>query len=208
MNDKTRDLIRWVCEGNIKKAQQQSRIVLNELLAKKDESFKNDMIRKLDAKQTNFIELPHNVRELLVAEDVANFPENRFILREDERQVVDKAISTYEAANALSELGISYVPTVMLRGKSGGGKTMLARYIAYRAGLPFAYVRFSSMVSSYLGGTQSNIAKVFEYARTAPCVLCFDEIDAVGMARGQKKRYRRDEPYRYSTDARTGQTAQ
>lgn len=42
------------------------------------------------------------------------------------------------------------------------------------------------MVSSYLGSTQSNIGKVFEFARTSPCVLCFDEIDAVGMARGQK----------------------
>ena len=73
----------------------------------------------------------------------------------------------------------------MLYGESGCGKTELARYIAHRAELPFAYVRFSSVVDSHLGGTQSNIAKIFEYVRTNPCVLCFDEIDAIGTARGQ-----------------------
>lgn len=63
---------------------------------------------------------------------------------------------------------------------------MLARYIAHKAKLPFLRIQFSSLVDSHLGQTQSNLARIFDYVRTAPCVLCFDEIDAVGMARGQK----------------------
>jgi len=185
MNDKQRLLIQYICDGDIKKAQQQARIILNELTTAKDEMFKKNMLRKLDTKP-NIIELPYNLREFLIAEDVSNFPENRFVLRPEEAKIVEKVMSTVKASERLSELGISYLPAVMLYGDSGGGKTMLARYIAYKANRPFVYVRFSSVVSSYLGSTQSNIAKVFEYARTAPCVLCFDEIDAVGMARGQK----------------------
>lgn len=186
MNDKQRLLIQYICDGDIKKAQQQARIILNELTTAKDEMFKKNMLRKLDTKP-NIIELPYNLREFLIAEDVSNFPENRFVLRPEEAKIVEKVMSTVKASERLSELGISYLPVVMLYGDSGGGKTMLARYIAYKANRPFVYVRlFSSVVSSYLGSTQSNIAKVFEYARTAPCVLCFDEIDAVGMARGQK----------------------
>ena len=184
MNDKQRLLIQYICDGDIKKAQQQARIILNELTTAKDEMFKKNMLRKLDTKP-NIIELPYNLREFLIAEDVSNFPENRFVLRPEEAKIVEKVMSTVKASERLSELGISYLPAVMLYGDSGGGKTMLARYIAYKANRPFVYVRFSSVVSSYLGSTQSNIAKVFEYARTAPCVLCFDEIDAVGMARGQ-----------------------
>lgn len=185
MNDKQRLLIQYICDGDIKKAQQQARIILNELTTAKDEMFKKNMLRKLDTK-SNIIELPYNLREFLIAEDVSNFPESRFVLRPEEAKIVEKVMSTVKASERLSELGISYLPAVMLYGDSGGGKTMLARYIAYKANRPFVYVRFSSVVSSYLGSTQSNIAKVFEYARTAPCVLCFDEIDAVGMARGQK----------------------
>jgi SpoVK/Ycf46/Vps4 family AAA+-type ATPase len=185
MNDKQRLLILYICDGDIKNAQKQARIILNELTAAKDEMFKKSMLRKLDTKPS-IIELPYNLRELLIAEDVSNFPESRFVLRPEEAKIVEKVMSTVKASERLSELGISYLPAVMLYGESGGGKTMLARYIAYKANRPFVYVRFSSVVSSYLGSTQSNIAKVFEYARTAPCVLCFDEIDAIGMARGQK----------------------
>lgn len=83
-------------------------------------------------------------------------------------------------------MGIPYLPALILHGESGCGKTMLARYIAHKADLPFVYVQFSNLVDSHLGSTQSNVAKVFGYARSAPCVLCFDEIDAIGMARGQK----------------------
>ena len=185
MNEKERILIKYICDGDIKKSQQQAKIILNGISSKQDETFKSNMIRKLETK-SNMIELPYNLRELLIAEDVSNFPEKRFVLRAEEEKTVKLVISAFKASKRLSELGISYVPALMLYGKSGGGKTMLARYIAYKTDLPFVYVRFSSIVSSYLGSTQSNIAKVFDYARTTPCVLCFDEIDSVGMARGQK----------------------
>lgn len=186
MTDDTKRLIQFICDGDIKRSQQQARIVVNADSTAKDRQFREMMIRKLDSKASNLIELPPNLKELLIAEDMTNFPMSRFLLREDESKVVDKMLSISKASDRLSELGISFSPALMLYGQSGGGKTMLARYIAHKADRPFVYVRFSNLVSSYLGSTQSNIARVFDYARTAPCVLCFDEIDAVGMARGQK----------------------
>lgn len=178
-------MLRIICDGDIRLARQQARIVLNGLTNKKDEQFKENMLRKLDAKG-DFIELPYNLQHLLLAEDMANFPEARFVLREEEGKAVEKTLALYRAADKLAEMGIPYLPALILHGQSGCGKTMLARYIAHKADLPFIYVQFSNLVESYLGKTQSNVARVFEYVRTAPCVLCFDEIDAIGMARGQK----------------------
>lgn len=63
---------------------------------------------------------------------------------------------------------------------------MLARYIAYKAELPFVYVRFSNLLDSYLGKTQENVGRIFDYARANPCVLCFDELDAIGGKRGDR----------------------
>lgn len=185
MNDKQRLLIQYICNGDIKRAQQQARIILNESTVAKDEAFKKNMLHKLDVRP-NLTELPHNLQGLLIAEDASNFPESRFVLRAEEAKTVDLVLHTIKASNRLSELGISYLPALMIYGESGSGKTMLARYIAHIAKIPFIYVRFSGLVSSYLGSTQANIAKVFDYVRSAPCVLCFDEVDAVGMARGQK----------------------
>ena len=185
MNDNERKLIRYVCDGDIRKSKQQAKVILNGLTSKKDELFKSNMLRRLETK-TTLIDLPYNLKELLIAEDSANFPESRFILRTDEAKAVERVIAVYRASEQLANLGIAYLPALLLYGESGCGKTMLSRYIAYKTQLPFVYVRFSSVISSFLGSTQSNIAKIFEYARTSPCVLCFDEIDAVGMARGQK----------------------
>ena len=185
MNDNERWLIQYVCDGDIRKSQKQARIVLEGLTAKKDEQFKANMLRKLDAKG-NIIELPYNLQHLLVAEDMTNFPEARFILREEETKAVADVLALYRASGRLEEMGIPYLPALILHGQSGCGKTMLARYIAHKADLPFIYVQLSKLVDSYLGKTSSNVAQIFDYARNAPCVLCFDEIDYLGMARGQR----------------------
>ena len=49
--------------------------------------------------------------------------------------------------------------------------------------LPLATVRFDAVVSSYLGETAANLRKVFEFGRSRPLVLLFDEFDAVGKER-------------------------
>lgn len=185
MNDNERTLLGYVCKGDIKNAQQHAKIILSGMKSEKDRYFCEKLLRTLDNKP-NVIELPPNLREILIAEEISNFPENRYLLRDSEKEVVQKISAMLKAAERLSEMGITYYPAVMLYGASGGGKTMLAKYIAYKTNRPFVYVRFSSIVSCTLGSTQTNVARVFDYARTAPCVLCFDEIDALGMARGQK----------------------
>lgn len=186
MNDNERVLIRLVCEGDIRKAQSQAKIILDGISSQRDERFKETMLRKLEVRSPQMIELPYNLRELLIAEDVTDFPMSRFLLRESESRMVERLLKIYKASDVLQDKGIPYFATMILYGESGTGKTMLARYIAHKAGVPFVYMRFSSIVSSYLGSTQSNIAKVFDYARNAPCALCIDEIDAIGIKRGDR----------------------
>ena len=111
----------------------------------------------------------------------------KYLVRETEEKVASRILAIYRASKRLLELGIPYLPAALFYGMSGTGKTELARYIAHKAELPFIYIRFSSLVNSMLGGTQSNISKVFGYAKTSPCVLCFDEIDAIGMKRGDSQ---------------------
>lgn len=184
MNNAERILLQHICDGDMRMAQKQARCILNMISSPKDAAFRDDMLRRMDTKKS-FIELPPNLKGLLMVEDSASFTEAKFLLRKTEAEAVEKTISLYYAAERLANMGIPYLPALMLYGESGCGKTELARYIAYKAELPFSYVRFSSVVDSHLGGTQSNIAKIFEYIRSNPCVLCFDEIDAIGTARGQ-----------------------
>lgn len=185
MNDFEKAVIRNVCDGNLLKAQSNTYLLLKNCKTKKDEEFCLDMVRKLESLNSHLIELPPDLKNILIAEDSSIFPENRFLIRKTESDVITKLLSIYQTSQKLTEMGISYLPSLLLYGQSGCGKTMLARYIAYKANIPFVYVRFSSLIDSYLGSTQSNLAKIFDYVRLSPCVLCFDEIDAIGMERGQ-----------------------
>ena len=139
-------LLHYVCNGDLKKAQQEARLILEGLTSKKDERMKENLLKTLDSKKGKFIELPYNIKDLLLAEDVSNFAEEKYLLRDEEKGYVDKVLGIRKVSEKLGEMGISYVPSIMLYGESGTGKTMLARYIAYKADLPFIYVKFSNMV--------------------------------------------------------------
>lgn len=186
MNDNERTLLRYVVEGDIRKSQQQAKIVLEGLTTVKDKAFKETCLRTLASKSPTLIELPYNLQGLLVAEDLSAFREDRFLIRDDEKAVIEKMCKTRRAALRLQEMGIHYTSSLLLMGEPGTGKTELARYIAYTTNLPFVYTNFSGMVNSALGKTQKNIGMVFDYARKSPCVLCLDEIDAIGTRRGGK----------------------
>ncbi|MBO6243311.1 MAG: AAA family ATPase, partial [Clostridia bacterium] len=86
----------------------------------------------------------------------------------------------------LSEMGIRYLNSTLLYGESGTGKTTFGKYVAYKLGLPFAYLNFSQCISSYLGATSKNIEKVFDYVAKQKCVLMLDEVDAIGIKRGKE----------------------
>lgn len=185
VNDKTRILLKEVCNGDISRAQKAAMILLKSNTVKKDEDFCNRLIKQMESK-ANFMQLPQNLNGILIAEDVSQYPEDKFFWRDTEKEMAKKVVSMYRVADRLKEKGIKYLPAAILWGESGCGKTELARYIAHKVNLPYVYVRFSNLVDSYLGKTQKNIASVFDYVKKQPCVVCFDEIDAVGMARGQK----------------------
>ena len=69
---------------------------------------------------------------------------------------------------------------MLLYGPPGCGKTYFAERFAEESGLKFMLVRPSDLADRYLHGTQDLIGRTFSKARRmAPCILCFDELDAL-----------------------------
>lgn len=185
MNDHERQLLRSVVDGDMRRAKALAKAVLLSIKTVKDEQFKNHLLKQLDAQPT-LIELPSNLRSLLRAEDSTLFPIGRYYVLPELEAAANKLIAISKVSKQLQEKGIRYLPTMLLHGETGCGKTDFARYIAYKAELPFFLVKFSGLVNSYLGSTQKNIQLVFDYANENPCVLCIDELDAIGMRRGAR----------------------
>lgn len=185
MNNDTRNLLREVCNGDISRAQKAAAVLMRNSTTAEDADFCERLLKQLESK-ANFMQLPQNLEGILVTEDVSQYPKEKYFWRSREEEIADKVVSMYRVANRLQNKGIRYIPAAILWGNSGCGKTELARYIAHKAGLPYVYVRFSSLVDCHLGSTQKNVANVFDYVKKEPCVMCLDEIDAIGMERGQK----------------------
>lgn len=135
-------------------------------------------------------------REHLFAEDV---PDDSFSqLGGLQRQIaqIQRAINfglLYPEVSA--RYGLASKRGILLSGPPGNGKTRIARCTAnyIRQLMPGATCRFMSIVGSsdysvWLGGSEARLKERFEAAREAakdgPCVLYFDEIDAIGRHRG------------------------
>jgi SpoVK/Ycf46/Vps4 family AAA+-type ATPase len=73
---------------------------------------------------------------------------------------------------------------LLLYGPPGCGKTFLARAVAGEMGARFIPIGLSDVLSMWLGQSERHLHELFETARrNAPCILFFDELDAIGLKR-------------------------
>ncbi len=100
------------------------------------------------------------------------------------RRLSEQLVQEQLRADLLRTQGMQPRHRILLSGPPGNGKTSLAEAIAHAVSLPLLTVRYDALVGAYLGETNARMAKLFEYARATPCVLFFDEFDAVGKERG------------------------
>lgn len=83
------------------------------------------------------------------------------------------------------DLGAKIPKGVLLLGRPGTGKTLLARAVAGEAGVPFFTISGSEFVEMFVGVGASRVRDLFKQAKKhAPAIVFIDEIDAVGRQRG------------------------
>lgn len=186
LNENIKNLIRSVTDNDLIKSKQIVKLIISKETSTKNEYFCKSILAKLEM-QHNFIELPYDIKGILKMEDLSTtFNENRYFLTDEEKEVFNQISMAKNTNEKLTEMGIKYLNSTLLYGESGTGKTTFGKYVAYKLGLPFAYLNFSQCISSYLGATSKNIEKVFDYVAKQKCVLMLDEIDAIGIKRGKE----------------------
>lgn len=119
-----------------------------------------------------------------VSRKEAERPLDTLFLDKSVRASCDELIEEQSRSDLLRAHGLEPRHRLLLVGPPGNGKTTLAESIAYELALPLFVVRYDAIVTSYLGETATRLKRLFDFVKTEPCVLFFDEFDAIGKERG------------------------
>jgi len=127
---------------------------------------------------------PSAMREVMVEvpqvtwSDIGGLDELKLKLR----QAVEWPIKHPEV---FSRMGISAPRGLLMYGPPGCSKTMIAKALANESGLNFLSIKGPELFSKWVGESERAVREVFRKARQVkPSIVFFDEIDAIGGARG------------------------
>jgi transitional endoplasmic reticulum ATPase len=148
-----------------------------------------EVLNKLVVTMNDFLDAlrfvePSAMREVLVQtpnikwEDIGGLEEVKKALREAIEWPL-KYPKLFEEAGAKPPKGI------LLHGPSGSGKTLLAKAVANESGVNFISIKGPELMSKFVGESEKGVRETFKRAKqTAPCIIFFDEIDALAPRRG------------------------
>lgn len=105
------------------------------------------------------------------------------VLNPDTRFLVESIIEERRRSEELRRHRLPVSTRLLFVGPPGCGKTMCAEVVARELILPLYSARIDVIISSFLGETASNLRRLFEFATRRPCVLFFDEFDALARTR-------------------------
>ena len=103
---------------------------------------------------------------------------------DEEKEELIEIVDFLKTPEKFVKMGAKIPRGVLLYGKPGTGKTLIAKAIAGEANVPFISMSGSEFVEMFVGLGASRVRKLFEKARKlAPCIVFIDEIDAIGSRR-------------------------
>lgn len=103
-------------------------------------------------------------------------------VKQEVREMVEWPIHHPER---FERMGIRPPRGILLYGPPGTGKTLMAKAAAQQAGVNFISIRGPELMSKWVGESERAVREIFRKARqAAPCVVFFDEMDAIAPMRG------------------------
>ena len=103
---------------------------------------------------------------------------------DEEKEEMVEIVEFLKKPEKFTKMGARVPKGVLLYGKPGTGKTLIAKAIAGEADVPFISMSGSEFIEMFAGLGASRVRKLFEKARKlSPCIVFIDEIDAIGSRR-------------------------
>ena len=126
---------------------------------------------------------PSAMREVLVQKPNIEWKDigGLFNVKEELKEAIEWPL---KHANLFNKAAIKPPKGILLYGPPGTGKTLLAKAVASTSESNFISIKGPELLSKWVGESEKGIREIFRKARQAsPCVIFFDEIDAIAPRR-------------------------
>ena len=128
---------------------------------------------------------PSALREVLISQPTETW-EDVGGLEEAKQQLKEVIEWPFKYPELYTYLNSKPPNGILLLGPPGTGKTLLAKALAHESEINFISVKGPEFLSKWVGESEKAVRETFRKARTtAPCIIFFDEIDAIAGMRGR-----------------------
>ena len=150
------------------------------------------LLAKFEIQQDDFMEALLQVQPSALREGFATVPNVTFddigahqsLIEEMNNSVLEPVLKR----ELYAQFGIKNPTGILLWGPPGCGKTLLAKATANACGSNFLAIKGPELLNKYVGESEKAVRLVFSRARaSAPCLIFFDEIDALCPKRDDSK---------------------
>ncbi len=106
-------------------------------------------------------------------------------LEQTKKELQELILYPIEHPEKFAKFGMKPSKGVLFYGPPGCGKTLMAKAVATECSSNFVSIKGPELLTMWFGESEANVREIFDKARgAAPCVLFFDELDSIGVARG------------------------
>jgi transitional endoplasmic reticulum ATPase len=127
---------------------------------------------------------PSAMREVLVQKPNVSWEDIGGLLQVKE-ELAEAIEWPLKHADLFTEADVNPPKGILLYGPPGTGKTMIAKAVAATSEANFISIKGPELISKWVGESEKGVREVFRKARqAAPCVVFFDELDAIAPRRG------------------------
>jgi len=148
-----------------------------------------ELLLELEVTMDDFMEALKEVEPSAIREVFTEIPDVRWDdvggLEEVKRILIETIEWPFRYPDLFKQARTSPPKGILLTGPPGTGKTLLAKAVANQSEVNFISVKGPALLSKWIGESEKGIREVFKKAKQAsPCIVFFDEIDALTPVRG------------------------
>lgn len=123
------------------------------------------------------------VSDLILEKATSDYRFADLIVREQIADELKLFVKEHEAVELLQRFDLPVANKLLLHGPSGCGKTLASFVVAGELNKMMVIINLGAIVSSKLGETSKNLAKIFRRAAAEDCIIFIDEFDSLGKVR-------------------------